>query len=100
MATGALAVAGAPPPKLNHGWLVFDLLYPLNASGAMPVNGVWLSFAPEFLLPPPLLGRPPRDFIGDLETQHIYRELHSRVWTADEGLRRLAAFLGWLGLPA
>jgi hypothetical protein len=61
-----------------------DLRYHLNASDEIAsVNEEWLSFArgneAESLLPPRILGRPLWDFIGDEETQHIYRLLHSRV---------------------
>jgi hypothetical protein len=65
---------------------VSDLLYHLNASDEISsVNEEWLRFAQandgEPLLPPEVLGRSLWDFIGDLETQHIYRLLHRRVRT-------------------
>jgi hypothetical protein len=61
-----------------------DLLYHLNDKDQISsVNEEWLSFARandgEPLLPPQILGRPLWDFIGDVETQHIYRVLHGRV---------------------
>jgi hypothetical protein len=63
---------------------VSDLLYHLNASDEISsVNEEWLRFAQandgQSLLSPQILGRPLWDFIGDLETQHIYRLLHRRV---------------------
>jgi hypothetical protein len=66
--------------------VVSDLLYHLNAWDEISsVNEEWLSFARandgEPLLPPGILGRPLWDFIGDLETEHIYRLLHRRVRT-------------------
>ena len=69
-----------------------DLLYQLNASDEISsVNEEWLRFARandgEPLLPPQVLGRPLWDFIGDLETQHIYRLLHRRVRTRGEPVR-------------
>jgi hypothetical protein len=66
--------------------LVPDLLYHLNARDEISsINEEWLSFARAndggSLLPPQILGRPLWDFIGDVETQHIYRLLHRRVRT-------------------
>jgi hypothetical protein len=71
---------------------VSDLLYQLNASDEISsVNEEWLRFARandgEPLLPPQILGRPLWDFIGDMETQHIYRLLHRRVRTRGEPVR-------------
>jgi hypothetical protein len=64
--------------------VVSDLLYQLNASDEISsVNEEWLRFAQandgQSLLSPQILGRLLWDFIGDLETQHIYRLLHGRV---------------------
>ncbi len=61
-----------------------DILYHLNARDEiLSVNEEWHSFARanegKPLLSPEVLGRPLWDFIGDLETQHIYRLLHGRV---------------------
>ena len=61
-----------------------DLLYELNARDEISsVNEEWLCFAlangVEPLDPAQILGRPLWDFIGDVETQHIYRLLHRRV---------------------
>lgn len=69
-----------------------DLLYHLNASDEISsVNEEWLVFARandgEPLLPPQILGRPLWDFIGDVETQHIYRLLHRHVRTKGEPVR-------------
>jgi hypothetical protein len=63
---------------------VADILYHLNAQDEiLSVNEEWYSFARANegapLLSPEVLGRPLWDFIGDLETQHIYRLLHRRV---------------------
>ena len=65
---------------------VSDILYHLNARDEiLSVNEEWHSFARANegapLLSPEVLGRPLWDFIGDLETQHIYRLLHRRVRT-------------------
>jgi hypothetical protein len=61
-----------------------DLEYCVNAEDRISsVNEEWLSFAAanqgRALLPPGVLGRPLWDFIGDIETQHIYGVLHGRV---------------------
>jgi len=69
-----------------------DLSYQLNARDEISsINEEWLSFARandgESLLPPQILGRPLWDFIGDLETQHIYRLLHGRVRTQGAPVR-------------
>jgi hypothetical protein len=64
--------------------LVSDLLYELNARDEISsVSEEWLRFAlangGEPLGAAQILGRLLWDFIGDLETQHIYRLLHRRV---------------------
>lgn len=61
-----------------------DLLYELNARDEISaVNEEWLRFAlangGEPLGSAQILGRLLWDFIGDVETQHIYRLLHRRV---------------------
>jgi hypothetical protein len=58
-----------------------DLLYYVNEKDEIAsVSTEWLHFARandgEVLLPPQILGRQLWDFIGDLETQHIYRLLY------------------------
>jgi len=63
---------------------VSDLLYELNARDEISsVSEEWLRFAlangGEPLGAAQILGRLLWDFIGDLETQHIYRLLHRRV---------------------
>ncbi len=63
-----------------------DLQYHVNAHDRISaVNDEWLSFAKanegSTLLPPEILGRSLWDFIGDLETRHIYQALHGRVRT-------------------
>ncbi|CAN5890525.1 hypothetical protein BH24GEM1_BH24GEM1_13150 [soil metagenome] len=63
-----------------------DLLYHLNADDEITsVNEEWLAFAQandeDACLPPQVLGRSLWEFIDDLETQHIYRQLHGRVRT-------------------
>ncbi len=68
------------------GSSVSDLQYQLNRQDEIySVNEEWLSFARAnegmALLLPEILGRPIWDFIGDLETRHIYRALHARVRT-------------------
>jgi hypothetical protein len=62
------------------------LEYCVNAEDQISsVNEEWLSFAEAnegtTLLPPGILGRPLWDFIGDMETKHIYGVLHRRVRT-------------------
>jgi hypothetical protein len=65
---------------------VADLLYQLNARDEISsVNEEWVSFAQANrgeLLPARVLGRPVWEFIGGMETQHIYRLLHRRVRSA------------------
>jgi hypothetical protein len=61
-----------------------DLRYELNARDEISgVNEEWLRFAlangGEPLVPAQIQGRLLWDFIGDVETQHIYRLLHRRV---------------------
>jgi hypothetical protein len=61
-----------------------ELEYCVNAEDQISsVNKEWLSFAAanegRALFPPGILGRSLWDFIGDMETQHIYRVLHGRV---------------------
>ena len=61
-----------------------DLCYELNAHDEISsVNEEWLRFAlandGEPLRASQILGRPLWHFIGDQETQHIYRLLHRRV---------------------
>jgi hypothetical protein len=61
-----------------------DLEYCVNAEDQISsVNEEWLTFAEanegRTLLPPGILGRSLWDFIGDMETQHIYDVLHRRV---------------------
>jgi hypothetical protein len=63
---------------------VSHLLYELNAEDEISsVNEEWFRFALANdgmpLRPSQVLGRPLWDFIGDMETQHIYRLLHRRV---------------------
>jgi hypothetical protein len=80
------------PPTLCPGSSVSDLLYELNARDELSsVNAEWLRFAlangGEPLDPAQILGRPLWDFIGDMETQHIYRLLHRRVRAGGEPVR-------------
>jgi hypothetical protein len=61
-----------------------ELVYHVNAEDQISsVNEEWLSFAEanegQPLLPPGIVGRSLWDFIGDVETQHIYSVLHQRV---------------------
>ena len=61
-----------------------DLCYELNARDEISfVNEEWLRFALANggapMDPAQILGRLLWDFIGDVETQHIYRLLHRRV---------------------
>ena len=63
-----------------------DLEYHVDANDRIcAVNEAWLSFAEAnegtALLPSEILGRRLWDFMGDLETQHIYHALHQRVRT-------------------
>lgn len=63
-----------------------DLQYCVNAQDQISsVNEEWLSFAEAnegiALLRPEILGRSLWDFMGDLETRHIYGVLHRRVRT-------------------
>jgi hypothetical protein len=55
------------------------------------VNEEWLSFAEanegKTLLPPGILNRSLWDFIGDMETQHVYGVLHERVRTLGTPVR-------------
>jgi hypothetical protein len=65
---------------------VSDLCYELNARDEISfVNEEWLRFAlandGESLRPAQILGRQLWDFMGDVETKHIYRLLHRRVRT-------------------
>lgn len=60
------------------------LEYCVNAADQISsVNEEWLAFAEanqgSTLLAPGILGRSLWDFIGDMETQHIYGVLHNRV---------------------
>ncbi|MEO8090873.1 MAG: hypothetical protein ABI703_11290 [Gemmatimonadales bacterium] len=69
-----------------------DLLYHLNGRDEISfVNEEWLSFAlanqGETLRPAQIVGRPLWDFIGDMETTHIYRLLHQRVRTEGAPVR-------------
>jgi hypothetical protein len=69
-----------------------ELEYCVNAEDRISsVNEEWLSFAEANeggpLLPPGILGRPLWDFIADIETQHIYSVLHSRVRTLGTPVR-------------
>jgi hypothetical protein len=71
---------------------VSDLLYELNALDEISsVNEEWHRFALANggapLDPAQILGRQLWDFIGDVETQHIYRLLHRRVRTAGAPVR-------------
>jgi hypothetical protein len=71
---------------------VSDLLYQLNAQDEISsVNEEWLSFAQANegtpLLAPWILGRRLWDFMGDPETEHIYRQLHRRVRAGHEAIR-------------
>jgi hypothetical protein len=63
-----------------------ELEYCVNAEDQISsVNDEWLSFAEanegSTLFPPGILGRSIWEFMGDLETQHIYSLLHRRVRT-------------------
>jgi len=63
---------------------VSDLRYELNERDEISfVNEEWLRFAlandGESLRPTQILGRQLWDFMGDVETRHIYRLLHRRV---------------------
>jgi hypothetical protein len=69
-----------------------ELEYCVNAEDQISsVNEEWLSFAEanegKALLPPAILGRSLWDFIGDMETQHIYGVLHTRVRTLGTPVR-------------
>jgi len=69
-----------------------DLQYRLDAQDQIcSVNEEWQSFAAaneaRTLLPPDIIGRQLWDFIGDVETQHIYRVLHRRVRTLSVPVR-------------
>lgn len=69
-----------------------DLEYCLNAEDQISsINEEWLSFAEanegRTLLPPGIVGRSLWDFIGDMETQHLYRVLHRRVRTLGKPVR-------------
>jgi hypothetical protein len=69
-----------------------ELEYSVNAEDQISsVNDEWLSFARanegSTLLPPGILGRSLWDFIGDMETQHIYGVLHGRVRTLGTPVR-------------
>ena len=69
-----------------------ELEYCLNAEDRISsVNEEWLSFAianeGRTLLAPGILGRSLWDFIGDMETQHVYGVLHSRVRTLGTPVR-------------
>jgi len=71
---------------------VSDLVYHLNARDEIAyVNEAWLSFARanqgEALVSPRILGRLLWDFIGDVDTQHVYRLLHRRVRTKGTPVR-------------
>ena len=69
-----------------------ELEYRVNAEDQISsVNEDWLSFAEANgghpLLPPGILGRSLWEFIGDMETQHLYRVLHRRVRTLGKPVR-------------
>lgn len=69
-----------------------DLLYHLNASDEIAsVNEEWAAFARANdgadLDPARVVGRSLWDFVGDVETQHIYRQLHQRVRTRRHAVR-------------
>jgi hypothetical protein len=69
-----------------------DLQYRLDAQDKIcSVNEEWHSFAAaneaRNLLASDIIGRQLWDFIGDIETQHIYRELHRRVRTQSVPVR-------------
>jgi hypothetical protein len=69
-----------------------DLQYQLNAQDQIAsVNEEWASFAEanegSTLRPPDVIGRQLWDFIGDVETRHIYRVLHGRVRTLGVAVR-------------
>ena len=69
-----------------------DIEYHLNARDEfLSVNEKWVSFASanagELLFPAEVLGRPLWDFIGDLETRHLYNLLHRRVRTRGDPVR-------------
>ena len=69
-----------------------ELEYCVNAEDQISsVSEEWLSFAEanegKALLPPGILGRSLWDFIGDMETQHIYGVLHRRVRTLGTSVR-------------
>ena len=64
-----------------------ELEYSVNAEDRISsVNEEWHSFAEanegRTLLSPRILGRALWDFMGDMETQHIYGVLHTRVRTS------------------
>jgi hypothetical protein len=78
------ALGSAAPPILCPDSQASDLLYELNARDEISsVNREWHRFAlaneGALLDPVQILGRVLWDFIGDVETQHIYRLLHRRV---------------------
>ncbi len=63
-----------------------DLLYHLNATDEICcVNEEWTSFAEanrgETLMPGDIVGRSLWEFVGDIDTRHIYRIMHERVRT-------------------
>jgi hypothetical protein len=69
-----------------------ELEYCVNAEDRISsVNDEWLSFAAAnrgtALLPPGILGRSLWDFVGDMETRHIYAILHGRVRTRESPVR-------------
>jgi hypothetical protein len=65
---------------------VADLLYHLNATDEIScVNEAWTTFAEAnrggTLKPSEILGRSLWEFVGDIDTRHIYRIMHERVRT-------------------
>jgi hypothetical protein len=65
---------------------VLDLLYHLNATDEISsVNEAWTTFAEanrgETLKPSEIVGRSLWEFVGDINTRHIYRVMHERVRT-------------------
>jgi hypothetical protein len=69
-----------------------QLEYWVNADDQISsVNDEWLSFAEanegRGLLPPGILGRSLWEFMGDMETRHIYGLLHTRVRTRELPVR-------------
>ena len=73
----------------NLNWdetAVSDLLYHLNATDDIScVNEAWATFAEanrgQTLKPSEIIGRSLWEFVGDIDTRHIYRIMHERVRT-------------------